>query len=45
LTDEPKTMPQLMEEAGVEATFYNHLRKLIATNYVEKIEKGYRLVS
>lgn len=42
--EEPKKMPQLVEEAGLEHTFYNHINKLIERGFVEKTGDGYLLV-
>jgi hypothetical protein len=43
LTKEPKKMPQIISEAGMDQTFYNHLNKLAAAGKVLRTEEGYRL--
>lgn len=35
-------MPQIMERAKVDQTFYNHLNKLTKDGKVLKSEQGYR---
>jgi hypothetical protein len=41
LSKKPKTMAELVEEAGLKDTCYNHLNKLIGKGLVVKMEKGY----
>jgi len=42
LSNKPKTMKTLMEEAGLSSTYYNHLKSLIDKGFVEKTDKGFR---
>lgn len=39
----PKTMKEIVEEAKVENTAYDHFKKMIEKGYVVKMEDGYRL--
>ncbi len=43
LTTEPKAMAQIVQEAGLPATMYNHLNRLASKGLVVKTKEGYRL--
>ncbi len=43
ITRKPKLMAQLVKDAGVSCTYYEHVKKLIADGHVEKTDKGFRL--
>lgn len=43
ITRKPKSMAELLAEAGLEKTVYNHANRLIAEGLVAKTDKGYRL--
>lgn len=44
LTGTPKTMTQLVKEAKIEGTVYSNLNKLVKAGYVQRTEKGFKLV-
>lgn len=41
LTAKPKRMKQIMEEAGVDQTFYNLMKRLVLAGHVAKTNDGY----
>jgi hypothetical protein len=43
LSGRPKTMKQIMREAGLEKTCYSHLGELVAAGLVVKTKQGFRL--
>jgi hypothetical protein len=43
LNGEYKSMKQIMEEAGIKDTMYNHLNKLVERGLVQKLSSQYRL--
>ena len=45
LGKKPKKMKQLMADAGLESSFYNHLNKLVEAGHVVKSDEGYAIVS
>ena len=45
ISKKAKSMKELMDEVGAEATFYNYMKKLIEDKHVVKTEKGYKLAS
>ena len=45
LGKKPKKMKQLMDDTGLESSFYNHLNKLVEAGHAKKSEKGYSIVS
>ena len=45
LGKKPKKMKQLMADAGLESSFYNHLIKLVEAGHVVKSDEGYAIVS
>jgi len=45
ITAEPKTMRQLMDEAGLDQTLYNHINRLVAAGHVAKTDEGHKLAT
>lgn len=45
LSKKPKKMKQIMEEAGMEESFYNYCNALVKEGYVVKTDDGYALAS
>jgi hypothetical protein len=43
LTETPKKMKEIMQEAGVDATYYNHLGKLAMQGLVVRTKEGFAL--
>ncbi len=43
LTNKWKTMKEIVEDAGLNGTVYNHMNKLVELGFAEKSEEGYRL--
>lgn len=43
ITHEPKSMKQLMADAGVDRSYYNHVNKLLKDGKIERTPQGYKL--
>lgn len=43
LTDKPKDMKQILKDAGLERTYYGHLKRMVEAGHVEKVKEGYKL--
>lgn len=43
ITKTPKSMQQLIKEAGLKGAYYNHINDLITKGFVKKVEKNYIL--
>ncbi len=44
LTRKPLTMKQIIQKTRSSGTYYTHLGKMIKKGFVEKTDKGYRLI-
>lgn len=45
LTKKPKTMREIIDEAGLTETCYNHLNRLVRAKLIRRTKEGYSLMS